>query len=209
MTQLAAGAACSARSPRRTSITKTIDIGMAGNGAIGALVAITAPSGYVEPWAGVVIGLIAGVIVPIGVYAIDKKLDDPVGALTAHGLCGVWGTLSCGLFTVPRLAEYNAFGEGGLFYTGSFTQLGDQALGVVVVFTCVFVTSYLTFWVIKKTYGLRVTEEEEHQGLDISEHGMYGYPEQFIPAPELVGYGAARSTAAHRCPRTTPKEVPA
>ena len=173
------------------AITKKIDIGMAGNGMIGALVAITAPSGYVVPWAGVVIGLIAGIIVPIGVYAIDKKLDDPVGALTAHGLCGVWGTLSCGLFTLPALAEFNTVGEGGLVYTGSFSQLGDQALGVVVVFAGVFITSYATFWLIKKTYGLRVTEEEEFQGLDISEHGMYGYPEQFIPAPELVGYGAA------------------
>ena len=96
-------------------------------------------SGYVEPWAGVIIGAIAGVIVPLGVYAIDKKIDDPVGALTAHGLCGVWGTLACGLFTSPRLAEYNAFGEGGLLYTGSFGQLGTQALGVVTVFAFVFV----------------------------------------------------------------------
>ncbi len=172
-------------------ITKTIDIGMAGNGMIGALVAITAPSGYVVPWAGVVIGLVAGIIVPIGVYAIDKKLDDPVGALTAHGLCGVWGTLSCGLFTLPALAAFNTVGKGGLVYTGSFTQLFHQAEGIVVVFAGVFISSYLRFWLIKKTYGLRVTEEEEFQGLDISEHGMYGYPEQFIPAPELVGYGAA------------------
>ncbi len=171
--------------------TGTIDIGMAGNGMIGALVAITAPSGYVAPWAGVVIGLIAGCIVPLGVYAIDKRLDDPVGALTAHGICGIWGTLSCGLFTLPVLAEYNAVGQGGLLYTGSFGQLGDQAIGVAVVFVFVFVTSYATFWVIKKTYGLRVTAAEEDAGLDISEHGMYGYPEQFIPAPELVGYGAA------------------
>ena len=104
---------------------------MAGNGAIGALVAITAPSGYVEPWAAPIIGAIAGVIVPFGVYAIDKKIDDPVGALTAHGLSGVWGTLACGIFTSPRLAEYNAFGDGGLIYTGSFGQLGTQALGVV------------------------------------------------------------------------------
>ena len=171
--------------------TRTIDIGMAGNGMIGALVAVTAPSGYVAPWAGVVIGLIAGFIVPLGVYAIDKRLDDPVGALTAHGICGVWGTLSCGLFTLPVLAEYNGVGKGGLFYTGSFSQLGDQVIGVVAVFAFVFIASYATFWVIKKTYGLRVTEAEEDAGLDISEHGMYGYPEQFIPAPELVGYGAA------------------
>jgi Amt family ammonium transporter len=171
--------------------TKAVDIGMAGNGAIGALVGITAPSGYVEPWAAVIIGLVAGVIVPLGVYAIDKKIDDPVGALTAHGLCGVWGTLACGLFTSPRLAAYNGFGEGGLLYTGSFQQLGTQALGVVVVFAFVFSLSFLTFWLIKKTYGLRVTAEEEEAGLDISEHGMYGYPEQFIPVPELIGYATA------------------
>ena len=190
--------------------TKTIDIGMAGNGMIGALVAITAPSGYVVPWAGVVIGLVAGVIVPLGVYAIDKRLDDPVGALTAHGLCGVWGTLSCGLFTLPALASFNTVGKGGLVYTGSFGQLGKQALGVAVVFACVFVTSYAVFWVIKKTYGLRVTEDEEFQGLDISEHGMYGYPEQFIPAPELVGYGAApQYGGASNMSAANPKEVTA
>ena len=115
------------------------------------------------------------VIVPLGVYAIDKRLDDPVGALTAHGICGVWGTLSCGLFTLPVLAEYNAVGEGGLLYTGSFGQLGDQAIGVVVVFAFVFITSYVTFLAIKKTYGLRVTEAEEDAGLDISEHGENAY----------------------------------
>jgi Amt family ammonium transporter len=177
--------------------TKTLDIGMAGNGAIGALVAITAPSGYVEPWAAPIIGAIAGVIVPLGVYAIDKKLDDPVGALTAHGLCGIWGTISCGFFTSPRLAQYNAFGdpEGGLFYSGTPKQLIAQVVGVVIAFSFVFIMSYATFWIIKKTYGLRVTEEEEDAGLDISEHGMYGYPEQFIPAPELVGYGAAPTSA--------------
>ena len=170
--------------------TRTIDIGMAGNGAIGALVAITAPSGYVAPWAAVVIGAIAGVIVPLGILAIDKRLDDPVGALTAHGICGVWGTLACGIFTLPVLAEYNGVGQGGLLYTGSFRQLLDQAIGVVVVFVFVFAASYLVFWVIKKTYGLRVTPAEEDAGIDISEHGMYGYPEQFIPAPEMSGFGA-------------------
>ena len=125
---------------------------------------------------------------PLCIYAIDKKIDDPVGALSAHGIAGIWGTISCGLFTAPRLAEYNGFGDAGLIYTGSFHQLCVQALGVVTVFAFVFVLSYGTFWAIKKTYGLRVTAEEEDAGLDISEHGMYGYPEQFIPAPELVGY---------------------
>jgi len=192
--------------------TKTIDIGMAGNGAIAALVAITAPSGYVDPWAAVIIGGVAGVIVVFGVYAIDKVIDDPVGALSAHGLAGIWGTLACGIFTDPKLAAYNAVGKGGLVYNGSFEQLGRQALGVVTVFAFVFAVSYATFWLIKKTYGLRVTEEEEDAGLDISEHGMYGYPEQFIPIPELVGYGAAphvAAPAAAAAPITTSQEVPA
>ncbi len=191
VTLLAAGAGVLGALGTNRLITGTIDIGMAGNGMIGALVAITAGSGYVAPWAGVVIGFLAGVIIPFGVYAIDKKLDDPVGALTAHGLCGIWGTLACGLFTLPALAKYNAVGDPGLVYTGSFHQLGVQALGVVVVFFSVLLSSLAVFWVVKKTYGLRVTAEEEDAGLDISEHGMYGYPEQFIPAPELVGYGAA------------------
>lgn len=210
VTLLAAGAGVLGAVATTYAVTKKIDIGMAGNGMIGALVAITAPSGYVVPWAGVVIGVIAGVIVPLGVYAIDKKLDDPVGALTAHGLCGIWGTLACGLFTLPALAEFNGVGDGGLLYTGSFSQLGNQALGVVTVFAGVFITSYATFWLIKKTYGLRVTEDEEFQGLDISEHGMYGYPEQFIPAPELVGYGAApQFGGAPGVTVPTTKEIPA
>src|SRR6185503_20484450 len=108
-------------------------------------------------------GSVAGVIVPLTIYAIDKKIDDPVGALSAHGIAGIWGTLSCGLFTAPRLAQYNGFGDpnGGLIYSGALTQLWYQALGIVVVFTFVFGLSFLTFWVIKHTYGLRVTPEEE------------------------------------------------
>ena len=130
VTNLAAAAGVIAAVGMMYLKTKRIDIGMAGNGAIAALVAITAPSGYVELWAAPIIGAVAGVIVVVGVLAIDKKIDDPVGALSAHGLAGIWGTLACGLFTAPRLAEKNAVGEGGLFYTGSFTQLLDQALGV-------------------------------------------------------------------------------
>ena len=81
-----------------------------------------------------------------GVLAIDKKIDDPVGALSAHGLAGIWGTLACGLFTAPRLAEKNAVGEGGLVYTGSFEQLWGQFVGVVSAFVFVFAFSFLTFW---------------------------------------------------------------
>jgi len=148
-------------------ITKTMDVGMIGNGAIAALVAITAPSG----------------IVVVGVLALDRVLDDPVGALPAHGMAGIWGTLSCGLFTTPALAKFNGVGQGGLFYTGSFHQLGAQAIAVGASFVTVFVLSYGLFWIIKKTVGLRVSAGEEMEGLDISEHGMWGYPESFMPVP--------------------------
>jgi Amt family ammonium transporter len=194
---------------------KTIDIGMVANGAIAGLVAITAPSGYVELWAGPPIGFVAGLIVVFGVIWIDKKIDDPVGALSAHGLAGVWGTLACGIFTAPRLAEYNAFGnpEGGLLYSGSFQQLIAQGVGVLVAFSFVFAMSYATFAIIKATIGLRVSEEDEEAGLDIVEHGMYGYPEQFIPQSDFGGptggppEGPAQAPRGARVPQ--PGEVTA
>jgi ammonium transporter, Amt family len=210
VTQLAAAAGVLGALITARWKTGTIDIGMAGNGAIAALVAITAPSGYVDLWTAPIIGGVAGLGVPLCIYAIDKRIDDPVGALSAHGIAGIWGTLSCGIFTAPQLAKYNAVGDPGLIYSGSFHQILVQALGIVVVFTFVFVLSYGTFWAIKKTYGLRVTAEEEDAGLDISEHGMYGYPEQFIPAPELVGY-ATSPGGSRDIPKRAPsaQEVPA
>jgi ammonium transporter, Amt family len=170
---------------------RTVDIGMVCNGLIAGLVAITAGSGYVENWAAPVIGLVGGFIVVPSIMLIDRRLDDPVGVLSAHGVAGIWGTLACGLFTAPRFAQYAGIGdpEGGLVYSGSFTQLGYQALGVIVVFALVLVLCLITWYAISKTIGLRVSEEAEAAGLDISEHGMYGYPEQFIPDAEL--YGAA------------------
>jgi Amt family ammonium transporter len=178
---------------------RTIDIGMVSNGMIAGLVAITAPSGYVEAWTAPIIGGVGGIIVVFAIIAIDKKLDDPVGALSAHGLAGVWGTLACGIFTAPRLAEYNAFGDPGFIYSKSLHQLGTQALGVVTVFAFVFVASFATFFLIKMAIGLRVSEEQEDAGLDIVEHGMYGYPEQFIPAPE-IGAGSVGPAAPAYAP---------
>ena len=202
-----------------TIMQRTIDIGMVANGMIAGLVGITAPSGYVELWPAPIIGLIAGFVVVVGMLAIEKKLDDPVGALSAHGLAGVWGTLSCGLFTAPRLAQYNGFGEeaGGLWYSGSFAQLGHQVIGIVAVFAFVFVLSLLAFAAIKATLGLRVEPEAEDAGLDIVEHGMYGYPEQFIPPSEIgtASEGpAARSNGGANAHPATPepsrkREVPA
>ena len=138
---------------------------MAGNGAIAGLVAVTGPAGYIDPWAAPIIGAVAGVIVVYGVLWIDQHVDDPVGALAAHGLAGMWGAIACGLFAVPRLAEHNLPGShGGLFYTGSFVQLGSQLVGIVVVAVFTFATSYAVFWLIAKTYGLRVSAAGRERG---------------------------------------------
>jgi len=163
-----------------------VDVGMVGNGAIAGLVANTAPSGIVEFWAAPIVGAVAGVLVVVCVLAIDRVLDDPVGALSAHGAAGIWGTLACGLFASPRLVDSpDVPGVAGLVYTGSFEQLGVQAAGVLIAFVAVFALSYVTFAAIKSVFGLRLTEEEEREGLDITEHGMYGYPEQYVESGEL------------------------
>ncbi|HEY6761615.1 MAG TPA: ammonium transporter [Baekduia sp.] len=186
VTNLAAAAGVVGAAVAAYTLTRSLDVGMVGNGAIAALVAITAPSGFVESWAAPVIGLVAGVLVVVSVLLIDRRLDDPIGALSAHGVAGIWGTLSCGLFASPRLVAGDAgIGDPGLFYSGSFTQLGVQALGVTIAFVVVFVLSYITFAAIKAVFGLRVTPEEEAAGLDIVEHGMYGYPEQYVDTYDL------------------------
>src|SRR5438045_4917282 len=108
-------------------VLKKPDLSMMLNGVIAALVAITAASGYVAPWAAIVIGLVSGFIAVVGVIAVERiGIDDPIGAVAVHGMSGVWGTLATGLFAVPALAKRLDTGTGGLFYTGSFHQLGVQ-----------------------------------------------------------------------------------
>jgi Amt family ammonium transporter len=189
-TQLAAAAGVIGASLAVYLKSRTLDVGMAGNGAIAGLVGITAPSGFVEYWAAPIIGFVAGLIVVYAVLAIEKLLDDPVGALSAHGLAGIWGTLSVGIFGSARLVSegaapgvwYSIFGNEP--FSATFGQLAVQGLAVAFTFVVVFAISFATFRVIKSTIGLRVSDEEEEAGLDISSHGMYGYPEQFIPQPE-------------------------
>ena len=164
------------------------DISMMLNGALGALVAITAASGFVAPWAAVVIGCGSGVIAVFGVIFVERiGIDDPIGAVAVHGMSGVWGTLGCGLFAVPALAAKLGTGHGGLVYTGSFHQLGVQALGIVAVGGFSFGTSFGALWALNKVCGIRVEATVESQGLDVHEHGMWGYPEFYIPVPG--GYG--------------------
>jgi Amt family ammonium transporter len=158
------------------------------NGALGALVAITAASGFVAPWAAMLIGIGSGVIAVFGVIFVERiGIDDPIGAVAVHGMSGVWGTLACGLFAVPSLASKLAVGTGGLVYTGSFHQLGVQAMGLVAVGAFTFSASFSALWALNKVWGIRVEPTVESQGLDVHEHGMWGYPEFYIPVPG--GYG--------------------
>jgi Amt family ammonium transporter len=190
-TQLAAGAGVLGALLIVYLKTRSLDVGMAGNGAIAGLVGITAGCGYVEQWAAVVIGLAAGVLVVYSVLFIEKYLDDPVGALSAHGMAGIWGTLAVGIFGTERLVGDTAspgvwYGivDGNIEFGDTLGQLGAQAVGVAGTFALVFGLSFAAFYVIKQMLGLRVSEDQELAGLDISSHGMYGYPEQFIPQEE-------------------------
>ena len=158
------------------------------NGALAGLVAITASCAFVDAWAAVVIGLVAGVLVFYSVRMFDKlKIDDPIYALSVHGTAGIWGTLSNGLFATPELVEYTGVGKAGLFYGGGFEQLGVQTLGVVTAGVFAFVVSFGILYIAKLVLGgLRVSEEEEMLGLDVSEHGSYGYPEQLTASEKKV-----------------------
>jgi len=174
------------------------DVSMMLNGAIGALVAITAACAFVSPWAAIVIGLVAGIIAVFGSLLIERlRIDDPVGAVAVHGLSGVWGTLSLGLFALPSQAKSLAAGSGGLVYTGSLSQLGTQALGLVAVGAFTFTASFGALWTMKKLAGIRVEEQVETAGLDVSEHGMWGYPEFYIPVPGGYGTEAHDQVAGH------------
>ncbi|HEX8689667.1 MAG TPA: ammonium transporter [Solirubrobacterales bacterium] len=215
-TQLAAAAGVIGASLAIWIKSRTLDVGMAGNGAIAGLVGITAPSGFVEFWAAPIIGFVAGMIVVYAVLAIERFLDDPVGALSAHGLAGIWGTLAVGIFASPRLIVEGA--APGVWYSlfddvpfsTTVGQLGVQGLAVLFTFVVVFAISFATFALIKSTIGLRVSEEEEEAGLDISSHGMYGYPEQFIPQPEYsTGLPSTLGTPGAAIPAASPAQMTA
>lgn len=152
------------------------DPAMAGNGLLAGLVSITAGCGAVYNWAAVLIGLIGGIVVVFAVDFFDKvvKVDDPVGAVAVHGVCGAWGVIAVGLFAAT---DAEGFWKKGLFYGGGFEQLWPQIVGVVAIAGFVAVTMAIIFLGIKATVGLRVSEQEELEGLDIHEHGYLGYGE--------------------------------
>jgi Amt family ammonium transporter len=154
---------------------KKPDASMSLNGALAGLVAITAPCYTVTPMGALAIGAIAGALVVLSVLFIDEvlKIDDPVGAVSVHGVCGLWGTLACGLFNAEGVLGTGE--SAGLFYGGGFKQFGVQLVGAGACFAWAFGLGLVLFYVIKKTVGLRVTPEEELKGLDIGEHGMEAY----------------------------------
>ncbi|MBN2488278.1 MAG: ammonium transporter [Methanosarcinaceae archaeon] len=159
------------------------DPSLTANGLLGGLVAITASCGSVENWAAIVIGIIAGIVVYAGVMFNENvlKVDDPVGAIAVHGYSGSWGLLSVGVFSVGIgngiLADAAYTAEApGLIY-GGINQFLIQTVGVIASILWAFVISFIIFKIIDVTIGLRVSEEEEIQGLDLAEHGIRAYPE--------------------------------
>ena len=182
------------------------------NGVLAALVAITAASGFVAPWAAVVIGAVSGVIAVVGVLFVERiGIDDPIGAVAVHGMSGVWGTLATGLFAVPALASNLATGTGGLVYTGSLPPARRpgarprhrrrvHVLGLV----------RLPVGDEQAVGDPRRAARSETAGLDVSEHGMWGYPEFYIPVPGGYGTEAHSHLLAHRHefpPREDEEEV--
>lgn len=156
------------------------DIGMTLNGVLAGLVGITAPCDIVTPLGAIIVGLVAGCLVVYGVLFFDKlKIDDPVGAISVHGLCGVWGTLACALLN-------EALFTGDPEYS-LISQLGVQVTGIAACFVWTFGTAFVLFKIIKATVGLRVSEEEERAGLDFSEHGSSAYPDFVVSGGTYTG----------------------
>jgi Amt family ammonium transporter len=141
-------------------VFKRLDLGMVLNGILAGLVGITAGADLMGPYSSMIIGLISGGLVVLSAVALDKlKLDDCVGAISVHLTCGIFGTLAVGIFGA----------------SAGIGQLGIQALGILIIGVTAFTSSFIIFFVMKKTIGVRVTEAHELEGLDSHEHGIRGY----------------------------------
>jgi Amt family ammonium transporter len=165
------------------------EVGMSLNGALAGLVAITSGCASVLPLSSIIIGSLAGVIVVFSVLFFDKiRIDDPVGAISVHGVCGAWGTFAAGIFNM-----------GGT----SLKIIGVQALGIAACFLWVFPTAFLLFKLIEKTIGLRVSHEEEMDGLDLAEHGGNAYPDFEVSSSHVFGEGPEPVPAVSHIRRTS------
>ena len=179
------------------------DVSMCLNASLAGLVGVTAPCDVVDCTGSFFIGVVSGLLVCFGVWLLDYKLhiDDPVGAVAVHMMNGIWGTLAVGLFATKSAPGYaTAVANGvikgeGLFYGGGFTQLGLQLLGFVSVGAWAFITMIIVFLAIKKTIGLRASEQEEIIGLDVTEHGLVSSYADFAPAMNESMYGYTKDDA--------------
>jgi ammonium transporter, Amt family len=154
------------------------DLGMTLNGGLAGLVAITAPCAFVSVGSSFVIGIVAGILVVLSVHFFDRlKLDDPVSAVSVHMTNGVFGTIALGLFADPTVCPAAAVVKPGLFKGGGMAQLTPQLIGVVTVAVFVFFLAAVTWLALKAVVGLRVSAQEEAEGLDIGEHGSVAYPD--------------------------------
>jgi ammonium transporter, Amt family len=177
-TNIAAAAGALAAMFTAWAFFKKPDATMTLNGALAGLVGITAGCATVTPFGALWIGFFAGVLVVISVLVFDRKfkIDDPVGAVSVHGVCGAWGTLACGLFNAESALGLEEISTG-LFYGGGLSQILSQLIGIGSGFVWAFGIGLVVFLGIKYTIGLRVSPAEEDEGLDVGEHGMEGYPD--------------------------------
>jgi Amt family ammonium transporter len=172
-TTLLAGTAGAVVAMFATWVKGKPDVAMTGNGLLAGLVGVTAGCFAVTTVGATIIGAISGLLVVWSVHLFDRfKIDDPVGAISVHGVCGAFGTIAVGLFSNE---SSEGFISKGLFYGGGTDQLVSQIIGVVAIGTFVLVATTILFAVIKRTMGLRVSAEEELAGLDMFEHGSLGY----------------------------------
>ncbi len=168
-------------------LSKKWDVSFTVNGFLAGLVAITCPCYWVSPTGSIVLGGIAGVIVVLGVELLEYlRIDDPIGAVPVHGMCGIWGTLSLGLFACGKYGATGPFAAdnsaplAGLFYGGGTTVLVAQLIGSAIVTIATFGSAYIVMWVVNAMGLLRVSAEGEKYGLDLHEHGISAYPEYVI-----------------------------
>jgi len=179
--------------------SKKWDLGIACNGLLGGLVAITCPCYWVSPFGAVMIGAVAGIVVPLGIDLLEWfRVDDPIGAVAVHGFAGIWGTLSLGLFAtgfgIPTAdgTDHSSLVKG-LFYGGGWSQLKAQFVGSLTCVIVVTAVSLIVMYAVKKTVGLRVSREGELEGLDIHEHGTPAYHMEFgqgMTYTTLTGVGS-------------------
>jgi Amt family ammonium transporter len=205
-TTLAACAAGLAAMAVAYIMSKKWDVSFTVNGFLAGLVAITCPCYWVSPTGAILLGIVAGVIVVFGVELLEwLRIDDPIGAVPVHGMCGIWGTLSLGLFAAGKygatgpLAPDNSAPLRGLFYGGGLTLFKAQFIGSAIITLSTFAVAMLVMWLVHLTGTLRVSEEGELYGLDLHEHGISAYPEYVITTlgtPSGAAMLASRQTVA-------------